>query len=170
MSNCTYSFTSIKILFYNCAITERYLAFVPSSWPWHFLSNGGDRLIFCSNKAAHGEPLGGLRMGMVPRKTKVLIGSSELSSPLLTSNLRGGGGLETLLISKGWSSRRGAAEMNPTRNHEDVGLIPGLAQRVKDPALLWLWCRLAAIAPIRPLAWEPPYAASVTLKSKKKKR
>ena len=24
---------------------------------------------------------------------------------------------------------------NPTRNHEVVGLIPGLAQRVKDPAL-----------------------------------
>ena len=28
-----------------------------------------------------------------------------------------------------------------------------------DPALLWLWRRLAATAPIRPLAWEPPYAA-----------
>ena len=27
-----------------------------------------------------------------------------------------------------------------------------------DPALLWLWCRPAATAPIRPLAWEPPYA------------
>ena len=25
--------------------------------------------------------------------------------------------------------------MNLTRNHEDVGLIPGLAQRVKDLAL-----------------------------------
>ena len=37
-----------------------------------------------------------------------------------------------------------------------------------DPALLWLWCRPAATAPIRPLAWEPPYAASAALKSKKK--
>jgi len=30
-----------------------------------------------------------------------------------------------------------------------------------DPALLWLWCRLAATALIRPLAWEPPYAMEV---------
>ena len=27
-----------------------------------------------------------------------------------------------------------------------------------DPMLLWLWCRPAATAPIRPLPWEPPYA------------
>ena len=28
---------------------------------------------------------------------------------------------------------------NLTRNHEVVGLIPGLAQWVKDHVLLWLW-------------------------------
>ena len=30
--------------------------------------------------------------------------------------------------------------------------------------LLWLWHRLAATAPIQPLAWELPYAAGVALK------
>ena len=70
--------------------------------------------------------------------------------------------------------------MNPTRNHGVEGLIPGLAQWVKDPVcrklcvgqgcgsdavLLWLWCKLAAGAPIGPLAWEPPYAENAILKS-----
>ena len=36
--------------------------------------------------------------------------------------------------------------------------------------LLWLWPRLAAAAPIQPLAWEPPYAASAALIKKKKKK
>ena len=39
-----------------------------------------------------------------------------------------------------------------------------------DLALLWLWCRPAAIALFRPLAWEPPYASGVALKSWKKKK
>ena len=72
---------------------------------------------------------------------------------------------------------------NPTRNHEVAGLVPALAQWLmigvavscgvgcrhgSDPELLWLWCRLAAAAPIRPLAWEPPYAAEAAQRNSKK--
>ena len=39
-----------------------------------------------------------------------------------------------------------------------------------DLVLLWLWCRLAAAAPIRPLAWELPYAVGAALKKKKEKQ
>ena len=69
--------------------------------------------------------------------------------------------------------------------HEDLGSIPSLSQWVKrsgiamscdvghrcglDLALLWLWYRLEATAPIRPLARERPYVAGVVLKEKKKK-
>ena len=35
--------------------------------------------------------------------------------------------------------------------------------------LVWLWCRPAAVAPIRLLAWEPPDAVGVALEKKKKK-
>ena len=73
---------------------------------------------------------------------------------------------------------------NPTRIHEHVGLIPDLAQRVKnpesgiavscgvgrssDPTLLWLWCRPVAAALIGPLAREPPYAAEAAQEKAKK--
>ena len=42
--------------------------------------------------------------------------------------------------------------------------------RSLDMALLWLWCRPAATALIRLLAWEFPYATGAALKKIKKKR
>ena len=39
-----------------------------------------------------------------------------------------------------------------------------------DLVLLWLWCRLTATAPIRPLAWEPPYAVGAALKKNKRQK
>ena len=45
----------------------------------------------------------------------------------------------------------------------------GVGQRYgSDLALLWLWCRLAATALIRPLAWEPPYAVEAALEKAKR--
>ena len=68
---------------------------------------------------------------------------------------------------------------NPTRNHEVAGSVPGVVmscgvgcRRSSDPTLLWLWRRLVSTAPIRPLAWEPPYAtgAAQEIAQKKKKK
>ena len=42
-------------------------------------------------------------------------------------------------------------------------------RRGSDTELLWLWCRPAAVAPIRTLAWELPYAVGVDIKKKKKR-
>jgi len=43
-------------------------------------------------------------------------------------------------------------------------------RRGLDPELLWLWRRLAATAPIQPLAWEPPYAAGAAQEMAKRKK
>ena len=73
-----------------------------------------------------------------------------------------------------------AQQKNLTSIHEDVGLIPSLAQwgprpgvavscgvdhsQGSDSTLLWLWYRLATEASIRPLAWELPHDEDTALK------
>ena len=43
-------------------------------------------------------------------------------------------------------------------------------RRGSDSALLWLWCRPAARAPIGALAWELPHAVTAALKRQKAKK
>ena len=66
--------------------------------------------------------------------------------------------------------RDGTAEMNPTKNHQVAGLIPGLAQWIKDPVLLWPWCRLAAVALTGPLGLGTSIRMSQVWPLKKKKK
>ena len=47
-----------------------------------------------------------------------------------------------------------------------VGCGVGLRHSL-DPALLWLWGRLVAIALIRSLVWEIPYALGAALENEK---
>ena len=39
-----------------------------------------------------------------------------------------------------------------------------------DPALLWLWHRPEATAPVGPRTWEPPYAMGVALFRQREKK
>ena len=85
------------------------------------------------------------------------------------------------------SSCCGAAEMDPTSIHEDVGSIPALAllsgsriwhcQELQCRLQMWLGFHIAvavaqagSAALIQPLAWESYYDMGVTLKKKKKKK
>ena len=45
-----------------------------------------------------------------------------------------------------------------------------VCRQSSDVAWLWLWHRLAAVAPSRSLTWEPPYTTPAALKSERKKK
>ena len=56
---------------------------------------------------------------------------------------------------------------------KDLGIATGCGighRHGSDLSLLWLWLWPAAIAVIRPLAWEPSYAVGVALKRQKTKK
>ena len=84
-----------------------------------------------------------------------------------------------------WSSRHGSMLTNQLGSMrlliQSLAPLSGLRSRVvmscgvgyrrgSDPALLWLWCRPAAVAPFKPLVWKLPFAVGAALKSKKKKK
>ena len=86
------------------------------------------------------------------------------------------------------SSRRGTGEVNPTKDQEVAGSIPGLVQWVKHPGvavscgvgrrhssdsqLLWLWCRASSCSSDWPrrLGISMCKASSVFSPKKKKKK
>ena len=66
-----------------------------------------------------------------------------------------------------WSSHHGTEELGTMRFRvHSLALL----RRLRIQHCCELWCRLAAVALIGPLAWEPPYAVGVALKSQRKKR
>ena len=51
-----------------------------------------------------------------------------------------------------------------------IAVSCGVGRRCSsNPTALWMWVRLAAIAPIQPLAWEHPYATGVPSLQKRQK-
>ena len=92
---------------------------------------------------------------------------------------------ERLIKSKHRSSRHGSVVNEPKQYPWRHGIDPwprsvgwessaavscGVdPRRSSDLSWLWLWCRPMTTAPIRPLAWEPPYASGVALRKNHQK-
>ena len=90
------------------------------------------------------------------------------------------------VILETWSSRCGSADQEPHMTSVKMqvqSLFSPSGLRIwhchscsvgcrcaLDLMLPWLWCRLAAVAQIRPLAWELPYAAGRAVKRKQIKQ
>ena len=60
--------------------------------------------------------------------------------------------------------------MNPTSIHEDSVQSLALLSGSRIQCCSELWCRMAATALTGPIAWEPPNASGVALKSKKQNK
>ena len=93
---------------------------------------------FSSNKAALGGLPDGFRIEAGHQKDKVIIRSLGFSA-------------SSLIVQEGREAR-----VKSLYDEAAIGLLKAM-----DAALLW--CRLAVAALIGPLAWEPPYAAGVTI-------
>jgi len=59
---------------------------------------------------------------------------------------------------------------NLTSIHEDAVQSLASLSGLRIQCCCELWCRLAATAPTRPLAWELPYVAGAVLKRQKNKQ
>ena len=73
-----------------------------------------------------------------------------------------------MFVNKGRSSCCGVKGSALSLELWGTGLIPRLAQVVKDLVLLWLWHRASDEALIQHLAQELPYATSEAIKRKNK--
>ena len=113
----------------------------------------------CVNQVALRTCMGGLR---IPDCLSRLMKSKFLEFPLWCSRDESdeepwGYGFDPWLHSVGWGS--------------GIAMSCGVGHKCGlDLALLWLWCRPAATALVRFLAWEPPYVAGVALKRQKDKQ
>ena len=99
--------------------------------------------------------------------------SKSLGVEFLNSNQRRHPGVSVVQWKRIWlgTMRLQVQSLASLSGLRSVAVSCGIGRRHgSDHAFLWLWLRLAAVALIEPLVWEPPYAAGEALKKKKKKK